>query len=123
LKLLDKPTQTFDAREINRKALKHWATIQHMIFDFHGRALGEVARLNPNYVEPKDPSRRRDGAPRVTELRMSFAYPNEGKWHCLGGTGASGEDPIDIVAFLGQCERRIAAEWLRSLCNRMVEFA
>jgi hypothetical protein len=83
LKLLDKPTQTFDAREINRKALKHWATIQHMIFDFHGRALGEVQRLNPNFVA-QEPGRRRVGAPRVVQLRMSFAWPDEGKMELPG---------------------------------------
>jgi hypothetical protein len=120
--LLDKPTQTFDAREINRKALRHWATIQHMIFDFHGRPLGEVQRLNPNYV-PREPGRRRVGAPRVTQLRMSFAWPDEGKWSCLGLPSASGEDPIDLVAYLGECDRRTAAEWLRSLCSRLVDVA
>jgi hypothetical protein len=119
--MLDRPNSPLDCREITRAALKHWATIQHMIFDFHGRPLGEVAR-HPDYVR-QDPGRpRRHGAPRVTELRMSFAYPNEGQWHCLSN-GTSGDDPIDLVAFLGECDRRTAAEWLRSVCNRMVEVA
>jgi hypothetical protein len=122
LKLLDKPAQTFDAREISRAALKHWATIQHMIFDFHGRPLGEVQRLNPNYIA-QDPGRRRHGAPRLVELRMSFAWPNEGSWHCLGGTSPRGDDPISLVQYLGETDYRTAAEWLRSLCNRMVEVA
>jgi hypothetical protein len=124
--MLDRVAPTvdkFDAREINRAAIKHWPTICHMIFDFHGRALGEIQRLNPNYVAPSDPSRRRVGSPRVTELRMSFAWPDEGKWHCLGLPAASGEDPIELVAYLGECDYRTAAEWLRSLCSRLVEVA
>ena len=29
---------------IERLALKHWPTLRHMLFDFHGRPLSEVAR-------------------------------------------------------------------------------
>jgi hypothetical protein len=120
LKLLDKPTQTFDAREINRAALKHWGTIQHLIFDFHGRPLGEVQRLNPNFAA-QPVGVRRVGAPRLVELRMSFSWPDEGKWNCLGGTHARGDDPISLVQYLGETDYRTAAEWLRSLCSRLVE--
>jgi hypothetical protein len=120
--MLDRTNSTFDAREINRAAIRHWPTICHMIFDFHGRALGEVQKLNPNYVA-QEPGRRRHGAPRLVEFRMSFSWPNEGSWYCRGPGGARGEDPIDLVAYLGECDRRTAAEWLRSLCSRMVEVA
>jgi hypothetical protein len=119
--LLDKPTQTFDARELSRKAIQNWTWVWGHLADFHGRPLGELARLNPNYVEPKI-GVRRHGAPRLVEFRGPDGYPNEGRWRCLGNA-ASGEDTVDLVAFLGECDRRTAALWLSGLLSRIVEVA
>jgi hypothetical protein len=68
LAFLDKPTPTFDAREINRRAIQHFSIIYHMLVDMHGRPLGEVRRLNPNFVEQPHGIHRHD-APRLIEFR------------------------------------------------------
>jgi hypothetical protein len=43
---LDKPAK-YDAREINRAALKHWPIVASHLFDLKGFPLGDVARLGP----------------------------------------------------------------------------
>jgi hypothetical protein len=118
--MLDKPS-TFDAREVNRKALKHWSVLAHMIYDFNGRALGEIAQLNENYVQ-QDPGRRRQAGPRLIELRGPSSWDG-GSWHCLGGDGARGDDVISLVQYLGECDYRTAADFLKNLTDRLVEIA
>jgi hypothetical protein len=115
--LLDRP-QTYDAREVNRKAIQHFAIIYPMLVEMHGRPLAEVQRLNPNYDEPKH-GVRRHGAPQLVEFQGPGGWPNEGSWRCLGN-GASGDDLIDLVAYLGECDRRTAGEWLGRLVKRIV---
>jgi hypothetical protein len=41
---------------------------------------------------------------------------------CLGN-GASGADTVDLVAYLGETDRRTAALWLAGLLSRIVEVA
>jgi hypothetical protein len=122
LALLDSPTtpDRLDYRAINARAIKHWPILYHMIVDFHGRPLGAVQRLNPNFVEQKH-GVPRHGAPRLIELRGPSPWDG-GSWVCLGN-GARGADPVDLVAFLGECDRRTAGDWLGSLVNRIVEVA
>lgn len=112
--MLDRPS--LNSRQIERLALKHWSTLRHMLFDFYGRPLSEVARLNPNYV-PHDPARRRHNAPRLVELRGPSPY--DGSWFCVGGTGATGVGIIAMVQYLGECDWRPAAEFLRDLTGRL----
>ena len=84
----------------------------------HGRPLGEVRRLNPNFVEQPHGVHRHNG-PRLAGFRLSFAWPNEGGWHCIEN-GAKGGDLIDLVAYLGECDRRAAGEWPGSVVKRIV---
>lgn len=121
--MLDLPTANkFDAREINRKAVEHFSTIRHLIFDMRGFPLGEIQKLNPNYV-PQPHGIRRHGAPRVVEFRGPMPYPDEGAWVCLGVGGARGNDLIDLVCYLGECPRQVAEEWLGRTVRRLVEVA
>ena len=115
--MLDRP-QTYDAREINRKAIQHWPILYNMIVDMHGRPLGEVRRLNPNFVEQPHGVHRHNG-PRLVEFRGPGGSPNEGSWVCLGN-GAKGDDLIDLVAYLGETDRRTAGEWLGGVVKRIV---
>jgi hypothetical protein len=120
--MLDRPSSGYDAREINRSAIKHWPIVASYLYDFKGYALAEVARLNPNYIA-QDPGRARlRGTPRLVELKGPASH-NDGSWRCLGGDCASGESIISLVAYLGQTDERTAGEWLKSLCNRLVEVA
>jgi hypothetical protein len=119
--MLDRPNSTYDARELSRKAIQNWPWVWNHLVDFHGKPLGEVQRLNPNYVEPKV-GVRRNGAPRLVEFQGPGGYPNEGSWRCLGN-GASGDDIVDLVAYLGECDRRTAALWISGLLSRIVEVA
>lgn len=115
--MLDRPG--LDTREINRRAIKHWSTIYNMLVDWHGRPLGEVQRLgNPNLVI--DPNKRRPNGPRLIELRGPSAI--DFSWFCLGNA-AKGEDVIDLVAYLGECDRQTAGQFLRDLTDRFVEIA
>lgn len=58
----------FDAREINRKAVANWQTIFHHLVGLDGRAVGDILRLDPNYV-PRDPGRARPpGERRISGL-------------------------------------------------------
>jgi hypothetical protein len=119
--MLERPNSTYDAREVNRAALKHWAIVASHLYDFKGYALYEVARLSPNYVTPEHGRKRPPGTPRIIE----FAGParhDDGSW-CCRGNGASGESVISLVAYLGQCDERTAGDWLKSLCSRLVEIA
>jgi hypothetical protein len=118
--LLDRPTTVSGRAEydINAKAIKHSPILYHMIVDMHGRPLGEVRRLNPNYVE-RPHGVHRHNSPRLAGFRMSFAWPNEGSWHCLEN-GAKGDDLIDLLAYLGECDRRTAGEWLGGVVKRIV---
>jgi hypothetical protein len=108
----------YDEREIGRRALKFWPVLKDMVMDGRGRPLGEVAGLNPNYVAI-DPSKRRPDGPKLTELRGPSPWDG-GSWHSLTN-GASGPDIISLVAYLGECDRRTAAEWLGRLVDRLVE--
>jgi hypothetical protein len=119
--MLDRPTETYDARALSRKAIANWPWVWNHLVDFHGRPLAEVAKLNPHYVQPTVGVRRHN-APRLVEFRGPASYPNEGAWFCWGG-GAKGDDTVDLVAFLGECDRRTAALWLSSLLSRIVEVA
>jgi hypothetical protein len=123
LALLDRPTtpDRLDYRSINAKAIKHWSTIYNMICDWHGRPLGEVQRLNPDFVELPH-GRRRHGGPQLVLLRGPSPWDG-GSWLCIGPPSAEGKDVVDLVAYLGECDRRMAAEWLGSLVDRVVEVA
>jgi hypothetical protein len=121
--MLDRPNSGFDCRDINRRAVALWASIRDHIVGLNGRPLGDVARLNPNYV-PQDPGRARaPGGPQLKEFRGPSPYEIDGgpgAWRDVG-TGQSGPDLVSLIEYLsGGCERRDAANFLKSLCDRMV---
>jgi hypothetical protein len=101
----------FDARKINRKAVKHWATLRHMMVDMHGRPGGEIRALNPANA-PLEPGRARPhGLPQLREMRGPSPYEVDGSgpgdWVDLG-TGARGRDVIDLIIYLsGGADRRL----------------
>lgn len=80
----------------------------------------DVERLSPAYVERRPGEPRRHGAPRLVTLRGPAPYDG-GSWFTLGPPSASGPDVISIVEFLGECDRRTAADFLRELTDRLVE--
>jgi hypothetical protein len=120
--VLDCPTKpdSPDYRAINAKAIKHWSVLYHMIADWYGRPLAVVQRLgNPSLVI--DPERPRRDGPRLLELKGPSQWDG-GSWCCLGN-GAQGKDVVDLIAYLGECDRRTAGEWLSGLVGRLVEVA
>jgi hypothetical protein len=52
------PSPGFDAREINRKAVKVWPTLRNLIVGMNGRPNGDIWRLNPANP-PLEPGRPR----------------------------------------------------------------
>jgi hypothetical protein len=120
--VLDK-AEKFDAREINRKAVKHWSTLRHMLVDMHGRPNGEIRALNPAN-KPLDPGKARPhGLPQLKEFRGPSPYEVDGgpgSWQDVG-TGASGNDVISLIEYLsGGASRRVCAGWLSDLLDRIV---
>jgi hypothetical protein len=123
--VVDKPTAAdkFDARSINRAACKNFHILYHMIADLRGFPNGEIWRLNPSNPQI-DPSRgRRQDGPRLACF-SGVDHWNEdgpGAWECRGN-GASGRDCISLIQYLSNgCERRVAADYLKSLVDRIVE--
>lgn len=118
--MLDRPAK-YDEREINRKAVKQWGVIRNYLVDMHGRSM--VRSLNPNHIAP-DPNRARPpGAPQLRELRGPSPWDADGSvgsWADVG-TGKRGKDVISLVKYLGECDRRTAAQWLGDLVSRIVE--
>jgi hypothetical protein len=117
-------TSGYDARDLTRRALKAWPTIRGIVTDYQGFPVGEIWALNPSNA-PIDPNRgmRRDG-PRLLEFSgPDYREDNLGAWRCLGN-GASGKDLVELIQYLaGGCERRAAADYLRSIVERVVEIA
>jgi hypothetical protein len=107
--MLDRP-ETYDARALSRKAIQNWEWVWGHLVDHHGRPLGEIQKLSPNYVQ-LETGVRGHGAPRLVEFRGPDRWPNEGAWRCLGN-GAHGDDCVDLVAYLGETDRKTAALWL-----------
>jgi hypothetical protein len=111
-----------DRREINRKAVKHFSTVRHMLADHRGKSL--IMFLGPNY-KPNPENYVRYGEPRLAEFNGCSPWPNEdgsgpGAWQNRS-TGHSGKDVISLVEYLGQCDRKKATDFLRDLTDRLVE--
>jgi hypothetical protein len=116
--LLDKVTAAdrLDCRSISSRVLRHWPILFHMLVDFHGRPLAAVQRLgNPDLVV--DPGKRRPDGPKLVMLRGPS--PLDGSWLNIGPPSAQGDDVIDLVAWLGSCDRHTAAAFLAGLVNRI----
>jgi hypothetical protein len=120
------PADKFDTRSVNRKAVQHWGTVYHLLVDLRGFPSGEIRALN-SANPPLDPNKgRQQTGPRLTEFGGVSFFPNEdgsgpGAWHCRGN-GARGKDIVELVQFLaGGCERRLAADYLKRLTDRLVE--
>jgi len=118
--MLDRPG--LDTREINRRALKHWAVLYHHLVDFKGHPLDDVARLNRNYKQREPGSPRPHNAPRLVLLRGPNPYDG-GSWLCLGPPAARGDDVIAMIEYLGECDRRTAGNFIKDLTDRLVEIA
>jgi hypothetical protein len=123
--MLDRPTaDKFDSREINRKAVASWSTVYHMLVDLRGFPNGDIRRLNPADA-PLDPNKgRQQDGPRLLTLSGPSPYGIDGgpgAWVCRGN-GASGPDVISMIEYLsGGADRRICADYLKSLTDRLVE--
>jgi hypothetical protein len=122
------PADKFDARSINRAAVKNFSTLFHYLVDLKGFPGGDIRRLNPA-LKPIDPNRARPADQRrLTEFSGCSAWENEdgsgpGALH-IRATGASGRDAISLIQWLAtDCDRRVAADYLKSLCDRLVEIA
>ena len=126
--MLDRPSDPFDARAINRKAVRGFSILYHCLVDMRGRPLGAVRALNPANA-PLDPNKARPhGEPRLSEFSGVNHWENKdgsgpGSWFCASN-GASGPDVISLVQYLaGGCDRRVAADFLKGLTDRLVEIA
>jgi hypothetical protein len=114
-----------DRRAINRKAVRHWPTIRNMITDMHGRPLGDVASLGPDY-DPRGVAdgKRKHGGPQLKMFRGPSPFEGDGggpgAWFDIE-TGASGPDCISIIQYLGECDHKTATVFLRDLTDRLVE--
>jgi hypothetical protein len=117
--VLDKAA--LDRRAVQRKCLRHWDTVIHMLVDWKGKPIG-CAHLNPNY-KPNPENYVRYGEPRLVE----FVGPDPreetlGAWYCRGGDGARGSNLFELVMYLGQCTLKTATTFLKDLSERLVEF-
>ena len=113
----------FDLRAINRRAVALWPSLHDHIVGLNGRPLGDVLRLNPAYVA-QDPGRARPpGSPQLKEFRGPSSYERDGgpgAWRDLG-TGKSGQDLVSLIEYLSDgADRRVCADFLSRLCDRMV---
>jgi hypothetical protein len=117
--MLDRPSTVIGRSEydINAKAVRYWSLIFHECFDLRGRPLACVVRLgNPDAII--DVNKRRPDGPRL----VHFQGPGiTGSWSNLGPPGASGTDLLELIQWAsGGCDRRVAGDFLRSLCDRIV---
>jgi hypothetical protein len=118
--------EPFDARELSRKAIANWPIVYPMLANWHGWAHEDIRRLGPDF-KAYDPSRPRpEGWPRLSGLKGPSPYDangNTGAWFCVGweSGGAHGDDVVDLIVFLsGGASRRVCAEWLGDLLDRLV---
>ena len=117
--VLDKAA--LDRRDVNRKAVKHWATIRNMLIDQRGFSM--IRDLSPGYVAQPNGRIRGQEGPRVAMLRGPSPYEDGGSvgaWNDLE-SGNRGADVISLVEFLGECDRKKATDFLKSLTDRLVE--
>lgn len=116
------PAERYDERDIERKAIKFWPLLHHELVDRYGRPYPEVRRLTDPGVaaQPNGRLRSADG-PSISEFH-GFD-PLTGAWFAVG-SGARGEGAISVVQYLAGpgCERRKAAEFLRSLVDRVAVY-
>ena len=117
--MLDRVSARYDEREICRRACKHWRTLYSHLVDLRGTPLGDVDRLDPGYAERPAHYRRQNG--RRIKILRGPDQSDGGSWFDVG-TGAKGHDVISLVQWLANdCDRRVAAEFLRDLTDRLVE--
>jgi hypothetical protein len=118
----DEPAERYDERDIERKAVRFWHLLRYELADRYGRARPEVRRLTDPRAEGHPDGRLRDaGGPSISEFH-GFD-PLTGAWFAVG-SGARGEGPVSVVQYLAGpgCERRKAAEFLRSLVDRVAVY-
>jgi hypothetical protein len=117
---LEKPDrETLDRRNIQRKCLKHWGTVYHMLIAQNGRSM--IAHFNPNF-KPTPNGEKRHGAPRVVEMMgPDYREATLGAWCNRGGDGARGSNLFELVMYLGECDLKTATSFLKDLADRLVE--
>jgi hypothetical protein len=115
------PTKAdLDRRDIQRKLIRNWSTVYHLLVDRAGKPTG-CEHLNPQY-KPNPDGFVRHSDPRLVE----FCGPDTreetlGAWFCRGGYGARGDNLFELVMYLGQCDFRTATVFLKDIADRLVE--
>lgn len=122
--MLDRPNAltvtTSDHAAIAAKALLHFSVIRPYLTDHNGRPNPDIVRLgDPTFDGHPNGKPSYYYGPRISGLRGPCVW-DTGTWTNLGPPYAEGADIIALVAWLGQCSREVAAEWLGSLCARIV---
>jgi hypothetical protein len=118
LRVLDRAA--LDRRDIQRKLIRNWSTVYHLLVDRSGRPTG-CEHLNPNY-RPNPDGFKRHGEPKLVE----FWGPDPrdetlGAWCNRGGDGARGSSLFELVMYLGSCDLKTATTFLKDMADRLVE--
>jgi hypothetical protein len=120
---------SMDARDLSRRAVRHFAFVKDSLVDRKGIPHECVRALSPNYV-PYDQNRGRPfnepyRGPQLRMFRGPSPYEQDktiGAWMDVE-TGAHGRDVVDLVAYLGSTDRNTAGKFLSDLLSRVVEVA
>jgi hypothetical protein len=112
--------EVLDRRDIQRKLIRDWSTVYHLLVDRGGKPTG-VEHLNPQY-KPNPDGFKRHGEPKLVEFWGPDPREDTlGAWCNRGGDGKSGANLFELVMYLGQCDLKAATTFLRDLSERLVE--
>jgi hypothetical protein len=122
--MLDRPTTDADRAvyDLNKRALRHWPLLRSHLLTMHGEASNEMRRLGDPAFDGRPNGRLRgEAVPKLTGLRGP--HPDDFSWFSIDPPAARGRDLIDMVSYLGSCDRKTATQWLRDFCDRIREVA
>ena len=108
-----------DRRDIQRKLIRHWPTVYHLLVDRTGRPTG-CEHLNPNW-RPNPDGFKRPGPRLVDFWGPDPREDTLGAWCNRGGDGVRGDNLFELVMYLAQVDMKVATTFLRDLSERLVE--